>query len=176
MDSMNVSVNATTLTELKAKVENAITLLAASGFKGGFSGNLNVHPIYENAPIGYALGEKQIAVPEGIGAAAESKPVEAPKKEKKAKKTETVEDVKLPEEAPLPSAVTETIEAVEEKSYTKEDIATALQTVSEKVNFQKAKEILSSYKKEDGSPCKKVSDFKVSDYASIMAEVEKAIA
>lgn len=62
-----------------------------------------------------------------------------------------------------------------DEPITKEQIAQALQRVSEKVNFQKAKEILTSYLKEDGSPCKKVSDVLPKDYEAFMNSCRNSV-
>lgn len=83
------------------------------------------------------------------------------------------------ETAPADTATSPTTEQEQSKStteeITKEQIAQALQGVSEKVNFQKAKEILTSFKNAEGNPCKKVSDVQAADYGSFMAACKAAI-
>jgi hypothetical protein len=164
MESINVTVHSTNLTELKAKVENAFTVLAASGFKGSYTANLNVHPVYPTALAIDGLERREEVKVEEI-----KEEVKTEKKRGRVKEEVKVEEVK--EEVKV-----ETVEEVKEetKTYTKEEIATALQNVSETVNFQKAKEILTSFKKEDGSQCKKISDVLGKDYASFMAKCEEA--
>lgn len=101
---------------------------------------------------------------------------EEPAKRGRKPKTEVVEESPVEEVKVNELAITIMEEATAPSTpITKEQIAQALQSVSEKVNFQKAKEILSSFNKEDGTPCKKVSDIQSADYASFIDACEKAL-
>ncbi len=109
----------------------------------------------------------------------EAEKIETPKEEKKTK-AKKGESVKADHEA-----VATTIQEVGEDpksppedapTLTKQDIADACQKVSQTKSLDAAKAILAKFNNEKGEACRRISDIKVFDYASFIAECEKAVA
>lgn len=146
---MQLIIDATTLEELVGKVNEL-----AARFNVDFS-KITTTPITQEV----VEEAKVVEIAEEDKAHYIAEVVEAPKKEKKAKKEKVDVEVTTAEEAKvtLPENVT--------VALTKQDIANACQAVSEKHGLDKAREILAKF---DGA--RRISDVKESDYAKFIAE------
>jgi len=105
---------------------------------------------------------------------AETQEVSKEVKEEKIKKESKKEEKKETKKETKKEEKKETVEAPA-SDYTKEDIATACQKVSSKINLDAAKDILSKFDSEKGEPCRRISDVLVSDYAGFIVKCDEAL-
>lgn len=111
----------------------------------------------------------------------------APVKEKKTRKPRTTKPVA--EETQAEPQAEEAMEEVESpykekpkeekkeasaKTYTKQDVADACQSVSTAKNLDAARAVLAQFTDAEGEPCRRISDLKTEEYGAFVAACEKA--
>lgn len=101
--------------------------------------------------------------------------IEKPKATRTAKAKENVAETKVEapkaEETQTDAAQT-TIESAVQGTKTKEDVATALQTLTAAKDIETAKRVLAQFKNKDGNPSARMSDLLEKDYEDFISTCE----